>query len=196
MYWLPFLLTYLLTYLLIYSLTHSLTHSIGQNPSWEPNRFSACQEIPSVLWNPKIHYRIPKCPLPVPIPNQLDPVHTPHTTSTRSILLLSSHLRLGLPSASFPAGFPTKTLYMPLFSPIRATYPAHLILDLITRTVLVEQYRLWSSSLCRFLHSLFNSSHWGLNIVPNTLYSNTLSLHCSLKVSDQVSHSYKTQAKL
>jgi hypothetical protein len=29
-----------------------------QNPSWEANRFSASQEIPHILWKPKVRYRI------------------------------------------------------------------------------------------------------------------------------------------
>ena len=74
---------------------------------------------------------------------------SPHPTSWRSILILSSHLSLGLLSCLFPSGFPTKTLYTPIFSPIRATCPAHLIpLDFINRTIVGEEYRSLSSSLC------------------------------------------------
>jgi hypothetical protein len=48
------------------------------------------------------------CPYPEPTPSS---PHHPPPTSWRSILILSSHLRLGLPNGLFPSGFPTNTLY-------------------------------------------------------------------------------------
>ena len=69
-------------------------------------------------------------------------VYLPHPTFPRSILILSFHLRVCLPSGLLPSSFPTEALCAPLLSPVCATCPAHLsLLDLITRMVFGEEYR-------------------------------------------------------
>jgi len=97
--------------------TELLTHSTEQTLSWEANLFTASQEIPFIVSNPKVHYRIHKCPPPVPILRQLDPVHTLYIPlPEETFFILSPHLGLGLPSGLFTAVFSTKALYTPLFT--------------------------------------------------------------------------------
>jgi hypothetical protein len=121
-------ITLLLAYLLL-----------QQSPSWEANRFSASQEIPRILWNPKVHYRVYKCPPLVTTLSHINPLHALHPKVV-----------------SFPQVSPPKP-WMHLSSPtyIRATRPANLIpLDLTIRTTLYWIY-LYSNS----------NSHIGWNVI-------------------------------
>ena len=75
------------------------------------------KKFPCISRNPKVHYRTHKRPPPFYILGQQNPVHIPTShLLERSVLILSTHLRLGLPSGLFPSGFPTKILYTPLSS--------------------------------------------------------------------------------
>jgi len=56
---------------------YTYTCSKVQSHSWEANWFAACQEIPRISRNPKVHYRTHKRPPPVPILVQPNPVHIP-----------------------------------------------------------------------------------------------------------------------
>jgi hypothetical protein len=103
-----------------------------------------------------------------------------HPISPRSIIILHTDLHLVLPSGFFYSGFPTNNLYAFLFSPIKATCPAYLIVfDFNILVILVEEYKSRSSLLCSFLHPLVTSSPFGLTLLK-TLSSNTLSL-CKVK---------------
>jgi len=56
-----------------------------------------------------LHVQVPAtCPYPEP---DLTSPYPPLRTSWRTILILCSHLRLGLPSGAFPSGFNMKNMY-------------------------------------------------------------------------------------
>ena len=57
--------------------------------SWEANRFSASQEIPHILWNLEVQYRIHKCPPPVPVSSSIS-VWWLHGCTVASFCLIDS----------------------------------------------------------------------------------------------------------
>ena len=77
--------------------------SMKYSAASEANWFSASQEIPRIVWNPKVQYCLhtclSACHLSLSSASSIQSMPT-HPTSWRSILILSSHLRLGLPDNS------------------------------------------------------------------------------------------------
>jgi len=152
-----------------------------QSPSWEANQFSGSQEIPHILWNPKVHYCIHKCPQTVPVLSQLDPVHAPTSYFLKIYLniILSSTPRSSQWSLSLR--FPQQnssphTCYMPSSSnSSQFDYSNNIWWAVQIITLLI-------TCLSQLLYSLL-----GLKI-----FLSTISLRSSHNVTDQVSHPYKT----
>ena len=168
-----------------------------QIPSWEANRFAASQGIPRILWNPKVDYRIHKCPPSVSIPSQFKLAHTPTPHFLKILLNINIPSTHRSPQWSLSLRFPHR-------NPVDASLLPH------TRYMLHPSHssrfhnphnigwgvQIISSSLCRFLYSPVTPSLLGPNILIKTIFSNTLSLLSSPNVNDQVSHPYKTTGKI
>ena len=75
-----------------YQVTNQTTNFKDQCPSREANRFSASQEIPRILWNPKVYYYIHNFPTYAPILSQINPIHVPisHFLKIRLNIILPS----------------------------------------------------------------------------------------------------------
>jgi hypothetical protein len=69
------------------------TNFMELSPSWEAANCAATQELPNILWNPKVHDRLLWSPPLAPILNRIDPVCTT-PSYLRPISILSTRLRL------------------------------------------------------------------------------------------------------
>ena len=115
-----------------------------QSPSWEANWFAASQEIPHILWNPKVHYRTHKRPPPVPNLCQPNPVHIPTSH------LLEIHPNIIQPSTPRSPQW-SLSLRFPHQDPIRS--------PLLTHT----RHMASPSHSSRFYHP--HNNGWGVQII-------------------------------
>jgi hypothetical protein len=163
---------------------------MDQSTFREAANCAATQEHPSILWNPKVHYRVHKSSPPVPILSQINPVHTT-PSYLRSISILSTHLRLGLPRFLFPSGFPINILYSYRFSP----FVLHALSSSSSLTWSFWLYLAKSTSY-EALHYAVLSNLLSLYLFGPNIPLSTLSLCSSVNVTDRVSQPYRSTGKI
>jgi hypothetical protein len=165
--------------------THSPT-LMELSSSWEAANCEATQELPSILWNPKVHYRIRKSPPTVPILSQINPINTiPSYVSKIHFNIV--HLPRSWSfqwSLSFWLSYQYPTCIPHL--PIRAICPVHLILfELIILTILGEKYNLWKITTHNLKNIFPSETHSYTEIeqsLRNIIWKSLYSLHFNREI--------------
>jgi hypothetical protein len=142
-----------------------LEHVLGNSGNWGHcwTTLLSNSDFRSHYSNSDVH----KSPPLVPSLFQMNPVHT-----LISNLILSFHVRLGLPSGLFPIDFQNNILYAFLMSFM--FYPLHpFLFDYPNTVIFVEEYELWNSPSSFFhppvsfffLGPIFSSASCSQNIL-------------------------------
>jgi hypothetical protein len=117
-----------------------MTNSVEQRPSSKADSFLTSREIPRILWNPKVHYRVQNSLPFLPILSHIDPVRFvslnpiswlysvvlffhPRLVLPSILLPFSSNSCLGLPSGLQPSGLLARTYIMPLCHTCQSGWP-------------------------------------------------------------------------
>jgi hypothetical protein len=129
------------------------------------------------------------CPYPETDQSSL---HYLYPIILRSILLLSTHLRLGLPRGSFSSDLSTSNLHEFLFCP----FVLLILFDFIILIILGEEHKSRSSSSCSFLSPPVPSPP-SVKMASTAPCSQTLLVYVPpLMPETQVSHHYRTKSKI
>jgi hypothetical protein len=148
---------------------------MGQSPSSEANSRSASQ-IPRVLCNAKVHYRVDNSPPPFPVLSKMNPFHIrkPNFLKVSFNIIFSSTPMSSEWSLTFRLS--DENFVRIFHCPMRAAFPPHLILlYLVTNIWWRVQIVKFTLQSCHFI-----ALTMGPDIPLNTLFSDTLSLCSSL----------------
>jgi len=126
-----------------------MKHSLSSEANIQP----ADQEIPRLICNPKVHYRVQKSAPHVFALSQMHPVHNFPPCFPKT------YFNIIFTSTSVSSNWSSKISNAFLVSPMSASPPVHLIiLHVIILITFCEAYKLRSSSFCSLLHPPATSS--------------------------------------
>jgi hypothetical protein len=160
-----------------------------QDIIWKADCHSACQKISCFLMEPEGSVLCSHKPAtgPYPEPDESSLPHWSYLPKVHLTVILPPTSRSSQWSLPFGPPYQNPVNTSPFPQVFHMSCPPQPPC-LITLPTFDEEYMLWSSSLCYFLHDP-SSFLLGQNIL-NTLFSKTLSLCSSPKAKDQVSQPY------